>query len=62
MGKCDYLGLDYYQGGTVSRIRDIIMNQKYYYDYTMKIDKSGLGVVWWRSRDTKATCHDRANC
>ena len=23
----------------------------------MKIRKSGEGVVWWRVRDTRATCH-----
>ena len=28
----------------------------------MKIQKSGEGVVWWRARDTRATCQDMANC
>ena len=26
---------------------------------TMKIWKSGEGVVWWRTRDARATCHNR---
>ena len=27
--------------------------------FTMKISKSGEGVVWWRTRDTRAPCHNR---
>ena len=27
--------------------------------YTMKIYKSGEGVVWWRTLDKRVTCHNR---
>ena len=29
---------------------------------TMLILKSGEDVIWWRARDTRAICHNRANC
>ena len=29
---------------------------------TIKINKSREGVVWWRTRDTGATCHNRGGC
>ena len=38
--------------GTIIAIKFSIINT------TIKIEKSREGVMWWRTRDTRATCHN----
>ena len=37
----------------------LFYKKELYHDHTIKIQKSKEGVVWWRTRETRATCQKR---